>query len=45
MGFEVAFPSACMFDWACIHTVSYFQRGATFRIGRLNMLNMQKMGV
>ena len=45
MGSEVDLPSGCMFDWVCNHTVSYFQRGGTFYIGRLNMSNMQKMGV
>ena len=45
MGSEVDLPSGCMFDWVCIHTVPYFQRGGTFYIGRLNMSSMQKMGV
>ena len=42
MGSEVDLPSGCMFDWVCIHTVPYFERGEMFHIGRLNMLSMQK---
>ena len=45
MGCEVDLPSGCMFDWVCIHTVPYFERGEMFYIGRLNMSSMQKMGV
>ena len=45
MGFEVELPPACMFDEAYIRTVPYFERGGMFYNGRLNMSNMQKMGV
>ena len=44
MGFEVALPSGCMFDWNCIHTVPYYQRGGTFYHERLNMSSLEIWG-
>ena len=44
MGSEVHLRSDCMFDGVCIRTLPDIQRGETFYIGRLNMLNMKNWG-
>ena len=44
MGSKVHFSPDCMFDWACIRTVPYFQRGGKLYHERQNMPSMQIWG-
>ena len=45
MGSEMDLYSDCMFEWACMRTVPYIERGGTVYTGRLNMSNMEILGV